>query len=132
MNRPFSDLFQTAPLPSHIMTNPALANVLRSLAQEGPAAFYRGRVAEGVFQFEQAGEPSGIDGSNVAIVEVVQEGGGCMSLDDLASATADVVRPIKYTFRGGNEVNNGVTLWEVSPEPPPQLTMFSVPPTARA
>lgn len=80
--------------------------------------------------YEHVGGPW-TDAIELAVVDVIQEGGGCMSLDDLALATADVVPPIKYTFREGSDRNDGVTLWEVSPYQLPQLTLVSALPTAK-
>ncbi|XP_030647314.1 uncharacterized protein LOC115827570 isoform X2 [Chanos chanos] len=77
--------------PKHgqIITNPALATTLQELARSGKAAFYTGRVAE-------------------AIVDVVRENGGVMSLEDLKSHSSLDISPIYTDY-------NGVRLWEIPP-----------------
>ena len=49
-----------------------------------------------------------------AIVQLIQSGGGVMTMDDLKSCDAEVIKPIKYDYRGGKSGTEGVTLWEVS------------------
>ncbi|KAJ9108219.1 hypothetical protein QFC19_002466 [Naganishia cerealis] len=78
------------------MTFPNLATTFRAIAEHGHAGFYTGRIAE-------------------AIVELVQQGGGVMTLDDLARQEAQVVEPICYEFKKGAPGNDGVTLWECPP-----------------
>ena len=84
-----------APLASHIVKFPHLANTFKAIAEQGTKGFYTGRIAE-------------------AIVELVQSGGGVMTMEDLASHTATVVEPIKYKFKQGKAGEEGVTLYEVS------------------
>lgn len=47
----------------------------------------------------------------VAIVDLVQSGGGVMSMKDLESCTAEVIEPIKYDFK--HDEGDGLSLWEV-------------------
>ncbi|KAG7562027.1 hypothetical protein FFLO_02499 [Filobasidium floriforme] len=85
-----------APLASHIVKFPHLANTFKAVAEYGTKGFYTGRIAE-------------------AIVELVQSGGGVMTMEDLASHTANVVEPIKYEFKQGEAGEAGVTLYECPP-----------------
>jgi gamma-glutamyltranspeptidase/glutathione hydrolase len=39
---------QTAPLPSHIMTHPELADTFEAVATDGLKGFYTGRIAQGL------------------------------------------------------------------------------------
>ena len=77
-----------APRPGEVMKMPNLAKTFRTLAAEGKAGFYKGRVAE-------------------AIVELIQSKGGVMTLEDLANHSTTFVEPVKYTF------NDEVTVYEV-------------------
>ncbi len=70
-----------APRPGEIFRNPNLARTLKMVAKEGRAVFYQGGIAE-------------------AIVRVVREAGGCMSLEDLASHTSTWETPISVDYRG--------------------------------
>jgi gamma-glutamyltranspeptidase/glutathione hydrolase len=78
------------------MTFPNLGKTFRAVADEGHAGFYKGRIAQ-------------------AIVDLVQAGGGVMTLEDLAGQEAQVVEPISYEFKKGAPGADGVTLWEVCP-----------------
>ena len=78
-----------APLPGQIITLPLLAKTFRTLAKMGKEGFYKGRVAE-------------------AIVELIQNKGGVMDLEDLATHQSSFVTPIKYTYGGE------VTVYEAS------------------
>lgn len=78
-----------APLPGQIMKFPDLAKTFRSVVEHGKDGFYKGRIAE-------------------AIVELIQNKGGLMELEDLAKHETTFVDPIKYTFNGE------VTVYEVS------------------
>ena len=69
------------PAPGEILRQPGLANTLRTLAEQGPGAFYRGRIAD-----EIAGFMAGI--------------GGDLSAEDLAVHTTDVAPPLSTTYRG--------------------------------
>ncbi|KAI4212203.1 MAG: hypothetical protein LQ351_005072 [Letrouitia transgressa] len=105
-----------APLPGEIMTNPNLANTFRLLAKNGKKGFYQGAVAE-------------------ALIEVVQDLGGHLELQDLAyhlNQGSDSVDPISLRFKGqdvgnvpshgmdgqpeqGSPDNLGVDVWEHPP-----------------
>ncbi|KAI5450133.1 hypothetical protein NCC49_003760 [Naganishia albida] len=84
------------PVASEIMTFPNLAKTFRAVADEGHAGFYKGRIAQ-------------------AIVDLVQAGGGVMTMDDLAGQDAQVIEPICYEFKKGTAGADGVTLWECPP-----------------
>lgn len=78
-----------APKRGQVFRNLALAQTLRELGECGKAPFYEGRVA-------------------AAIVDVIRENGGVMTLEDLKSHNSEVISPIGTRYKG-------VTLWE----PPP-------------
>jgi gamma-glutamyltranspeptidase/glutathione hydrolase len=78
-----------APQPGEIFRNPGLARTFRAVAEGGKEAFYQGQTAE-------------------AITAVIQEAGGCMSVDDLAAHTATWDEPISTTYRG-------YRIWECPP-----------------
>jgi gamma-glutamyltranspeptidase/glutathione hydrolase len=78
-----------APSPGEIFCNPGLARTFKAVAEGGKAAFYQGKIAE-------------------AIADIVQEAGGCMSVDDLAAHQSTWERPISTLFRG-------IRLWECPP-----------------
>lgn len=61
--------------------NPQLAAVLRAIAEDGPQAFYTGRVAQ-------------------AMARGVQAQGGVLSEDDLARHVGDWREPLRAEFRG--------------------------------
>ncbi|HSL27889.1 MAG TPA: gamma-glutamyltransferase family protein, partial [Anaerolineales bacterium] len=69
------------PNPGEIFRNPNLARTFELVAREGRKAFYQGEIAE-------------------AIVRVLREAGGAMSMDDLASHTSTWEQPISVTYRG--------------------------------
>ena len=70
-----------APRAGEIFHNPNLARTFKLVAEHGRDAFYQGKIAE-------------------AIVRVIQEAGGCMTLDDLASHTSTWEVPISVDYRG--------------------------------
>ncbi len=78
-----------APRPGEIFRNPGLARTLRTVAEGGKDAFYRGAIAE-------------------AIAAVVQAAGGCMTVEDLAAHTSTWDEPISTTYRG-------LRVWECPP-----------------
>uniref|UniRef100_A0A674NTH2 Gamma-glutamyltransferase YwrD n=1 Tax=Takifugu rubripes TaxID=31033 RepID=A0A674NTH2_TAKRU len=78
-----------APKSGQLYKNPALAQTLKTLGEGGKSAFYKGRVAQ-------------------AIVDVIRQHGGVMTLDDLSSHDSEVITPISTDYKG-------VRLWE----PPP-------------
>jgi gamma-glutamyltranspeptidase/glutathione hydrolase len=69
------------PNPGEIFRNPNLARTFGLVAHEGRSAFYEGEIAE-------------------AIVAVIQEAGGVMSREDLASHTSTWEEPISVDYRG--------------------------------
>lgn len=77
--------------------NPELAAVLRRIADEGPAGFYRGRTAE-------------------LIVAEMQRGGGLISAEDLAAYEPAWREPVRFDYRGYHVVSmppassGGITL----------------------
>jgi gamma-glutamyltranspeptidase/glutathione hydrolase len=99
-----------APLPGEILKNPTLAKTFRSLAANGKKGFYEGRVAE-------------------ALVKVVQDLGGYITLDDLkyhAETGSQETEAISLKFTGqsiaerqsegaNGEENQGVEIWEHPP-----------------
>jgi gamma-glutamyltranspeptidase / glutathione hydrolase len=70
-----------APRAGEIFRNPGLAQTLKVVAEQGAPGYYQGRIAE-------------------SIVSVIEEAGGCMTMDDLASHTSTWVKPISVDYRG--------------------------------
>jgi len=70
-----------APRAGEIFRNPHLARTFEIVAGGGKSAFYQGEIAK-------------------AIVNVIQQAGGCMSMEDLASHTSTWEEPISVTYRG--------------------------------
>ena len=99
-----------SPKPGEIMKNPTLAKTFRTLAKEGKAGFYSGRIAD-------------------EIVKVVQNLGGQVVLDDLKTHMdlgSETTEPISLKFnaqdvgkRHGKHMHDssseGVELWEHPP-----------------
>jgi len=77
------------PHAGEIFRNPGLARTFRTVAEGGKEAFYQGQIAE-------------------AIVDVIAEAGGCLSLEDLAAHQATWDEPISTTYRG-------FRVWECPP-----------------
>jgi gamma-glutamyltranspeptidase/glutathione hydrolase len=69
------------PQAGEIFRNQNLARTFELVAGGGPSAFYQGEIAE-------------------AIVSVIKEAGGCMSLEDLAAHTSTWEEPISVIYRG--------------------------------
>ena len=69
------------PNAGEIFRNLGLARTFKTIAARGASAFYQGEIAE-------------------SIVRVVNEAGGCLSLDDLASHTSTWEEPISVDYRG--------------------------------
>jgi gamma-glutamyltranspeptidase/glutathione hydrolase len=78
-----------APRKGELFRNPTLARTLRTVAEGGPDAFYKGEIA-------------------VRIAETVQRAGGVMTTDDLASHRPTWETPISTEYRG-------VRVWECPP-----------------
>lgn len=70
-----------APAPGTVFVQPNLARTLRTLAQGGREAFYRGPIAR-------------------AIVDYAQANGGFLAMEDFAGHTAEWVQPIATTYKG--------------------------------
>jgi len=69
------------PNAGEIFRNPGLARTFKTIAEGGPSAYYQGAIAE-------------------AIVDVIQEAGGCLSAEDLASHVSTWEEPISVDYRG--------------------------------
>ncbi|SCV70947.1 BQ2448_3709 [Microbotryum intermedium] len=80
------------PRAGEIYKNPNLAQTFCELINTGKDGFYKGRIAQ-------------------AIVDIIKDGDGEMTLDDLSSHTSSQVDPISMSY-GGDE---GVKLWEIPP-----------------
>jgi gamma-glutamyltranspeptidase/glutathione hydrolase len=78
-----------APHAGEIFRNPGLARTLRRIAESGKPAYYQGEIAE-------------------AIAQVVQQAGGCLTVEDLAAHTSTWEQPISTTYRG-------LRVWECPP-----------------
>ncbi len=70
-----------APAVGEVFRNPQLATALQSIAADGPAAFYRGKIAQ-------------------AILATSAKAGGTMRREDLAEFAAEWVTPISTDYRG--------------------------------
>ncbi|MCL4868099.1 MAG: gamma-glutamyltransferase [Anaerolineae bacterium] len=71
-----------APLPGELFQNPEFARTLEIIAGQGVQSFYEGEIA-------------------AQIVQAVQQGGGMMTVDDLAQYRAEWVEPISLEYRPG-------------------------------
>ena len=69
------------PNVGEIFRNPGLARTFKTIAEGGKSAYYHGAIAE-------------------AIVSVIQESGGCMSAEDIASHVSTWEEPISVDYRG--------------------------------
>uniref|UniRef100_A0A3Q3AMT2 Glutathione hydrolase-like YwrD proenzyme n=1 Tax=Kryptolebias marmoratus TaxID=37003 RepID=A0A3Q3AMT2_KRYMA len=78
-----------APRCGQVFKNTSLAQTIKELGEGGKPAFYQGRVAQ-------------------AIVDVINQNGGVMTLEDLSSHDSEVVTPISSVYKG-------VRLWELPP-----------------
>ncbi len=78
-----------APRVGEIFRNRGLARTLRRVAEGGKAAFYQGEIAD-------------------AIARVVQQAGGWLTEEDLATHTSTWEQPISTTYRG-------LRVWECPP-----------------
>jgi len=70
-----------APKPGWVLRQPELAKTLRTIAREGPDAFYRGAIAKQI------------------AVEMERQG-GLLSLDDLDSYRTKLREPVRGSYRG--------------------------------
>jgi gamma-glutamyltranspeptidase / glutathione hydrolase len=77
------------PRPGELFRNPGLAATFRKVAEGGKKAFYEGEIAE-------------------SIASVVQEAGGCLTVDDLAAHVSTWDEPISTEY-------HGLRLWECPP-----------------
>ena len=77
------------PRKGEIWRNPALARTLRTIADKGRDAFYKGDIAR-------------------VIARTVQEAGGFLSYEDLAAHHGEWVKPVSTNYRG-------VDVWELPP-----------------
>jgi gamma-glutamyltranspeptidase/glutathione hydrolase len=78
-----------APAKGEIFKNPYLANTYEKIANEGRDAFYKGDIAH-------------------TIANYVQEQGGFLSYEDLASHKSEWVKPVSANYRGYD-------VWELPP-----------------
>ncbi len=78
-----------APRAGEVFRNPNLAGVLQQIALKGKKAFYEGPIAE-------------------AIVDTVQEAGGCLTLEDLAEHSSTWDKPLSVTY-------HHLKVWECPP-----------------
>lgn len=78
-----------APKAGEIFRNPGLARTFNTVAEGGKTAFYQGEISE-------------------AIAKVINESGGCLTVEDLASHQATWDDPISTTYRG-------YRVWECPP-----------------
>ena len=78
-----------APRAGEIFRNPGLAKTLRTIAEGGKDAYYRGDIAR-------------------AIADAAQKSGGIMTTDDLSAHTSTWDEPISTTYRG-------YRVWECPP-----------------
>jgi gamma-glutamyltranspeptidase/glutathione hydrolase len=91
-NLGFSSIFLPggkSPDTGQIFRNPDLARTLRSIAAQGPKAFYQGSIAD-------------------ALINFVTSRGSTMSRQDLAEFSPEWVEPISTNYRGW-------TVWELPP-----------------
>lgn len=79
----------TPPEKGQIFKNPDLANTYRTLAEKGVEAFYKGDIARTISTF-------------------IQEQGGFLSYEDLASHDSEWVEPVSTNYRGYD-------VWELPP-----------------
>ena len=78
-----------APRPGELFSNPGLARTFQRVADDGPAGFYQGPIAE-------------------AIAATVQQAGGVLTAGDLATHRSLWQQPIHTTF-------GGLRVWECPP-----------------
>jgi gamma-glutamyltranspeptidase/glutathione hydrolase len=79
-----------SPRPAERFRNPEFAATLRTIADQGPDAFYQGAIAQ-------------------QIVHTIREDGGVMTLEDLAAYEAEWVEPLRLEYK------NGFSFYEIPP-----------------
>jgi gamma-glutamyltranspeptidase / glutathione hydrolase len=77
------------PRAGEIFHNPGLGKTLHMLAEKGKRAFYEGQIAK-------------------SIVDITQEAGGCLSMQDLAQHESTWEQPLSIDYRG-------IRVWECPP-----------------
>ena len=77
------------PQEGEIYKNPFLANTYKTIAKHGRDAFYKGEIAEAMTSF-------------------IQEKGGFLSMEDLATHQSEWVEPVSVSYRGYD-------VWELPP-----------------
>ena len=80
---------QRAPREGEVMKNPRLAATMRQIAEQGPNAFYKGKIAK-------------------TMVDFSEKNGGYFSLKDFADHTSDWIEPVSTNYRG-------YEVWELPP-----------------
>jgi len=88
----FSEVYMPggkAPEKGDIFRNPALANTLNTIAQDGRDAFYKGEIAK-------------------TIASYMKEQGGFLSYEDMSAHTSEWVEPLSTNYRGYD-------VWELPP-----------------
>jgi gamma-glutamyltranspeptidase/glutathione hydrolase len=88
----FAEVFMPggrAPREGEVFKNPALGRTLRTLAEQGRDAYYRGPIAEAIVRFSQAN-------------------GGFFSTEDFARHRSEWVDPVSTSYRGYD-------VWELPP-----------------
>jgi gamma-glutamyltranspeptidase/glutathione hydrolase len=89
-----------APRAGEIFHNYGLARTLRRIVAGGKVAFYQGEIAE-------------------AIASVIQQAGGCLTVDDLADHTSTWEQPISTAYRH-------VRVWECPPNGQGMATLLAL------
>jgi len=89
-----------APRAGEIFHNYGLARTLRRIVAEGKVAFYQGEIAE-------------------AMASVIQQAGGCLTVDDLAAHTSTWEQPISTAYRH-------VRVWECPPNGQGMATLLAL------
>lgn len=99
----FFDEAGTPLAESHLLANPAYAETLRAIAQDGADAFYSGPIAEAI----------------VAAVEAFEDNPGLLTLDDLAGYEVIEREPVCVTYRAhvicgmGPPSSGGLTVGQI-------------------
>jgi gamma-glutamyltranspeptidase/glutathione hydrolase len=80
---------QRAPREGEVMKNPRLAATMRLIGEQGPEAFYKGKIAQSIVAFSE-------------------KNGGYFSLKDFADHTSEWIEPVSTNYRGYD-------VWELPP-----------------